>query len=216
MSQTTVNHKYRRIGAIVTVASMLVAGALLTSIQADEKEHNFVGVKKCKTCHNKAKTGNQYKIWLETGHAKAFESLASEEGMKAAKAAGIEDPQKSGKCLKCHSTAYHGKETIATNLAVKKSTGKPYLTVEEGNSCETCHFAGSDYKKKKVMKDYDLAVSKGLNPEPKKMCVTCHNDESPFWDTTRYKLADGKTAGFDFDQAWEKIKHMRPKKEAAK
>jgi Cytochrome c554 and c-prime len=216
MSHTPENHKFRRIGAVLTIAAMMAAGALLTSTYADEKEHNFVGSKKCKMCHNKVKEGGQYKIWLETQHAKAFESLASEEGLKAAKAAGVEDPQKSGKCLKCHSTAYDGKEAITTKLAVKKSTGVAYLKVEEGVGCESCHFAGADYKKKKTMKDYDLSVSKGLNPEPKKMCVTCHNDESPFWDTTRYKLADGKTAGFDYEQAWEKIKHMRPEKEDAK
>ncbi len=221
MSNTPANHelrhKYRNIIAVMIAAIVFAGGALLTSVSADEKAeeaHNFVGAKKCKMCHNKPKVGNQYSIWLDTKHSKAFENLASDEAKKAAKEAGVEDPQKSGKCLKCHSTAYNHKETMATNLAVKKSTGVAYLTVEEGVSCETCHFAGADYKKKKIMKDHDLAVSKGLNPKPKEMCVNCHNDESPFWDTTRYKLADGKTAGFDFDQAWEKIKHLRPKKDA--
>lgn len=216
MSQTTSTNRFARLIVTVSVVFTLAIAAMLSSANAGEKTHEFVGAKKCKMCHNKPKIGNQYKIWLDTKHAKAFEALASEEGMKAAKKAGIEDPQKSGKCLKCHSTAYDHKETLAKNLKVRKSTGKPYLTVEEGVSCESCHFAGSDYKRKKIMKDEKLAIENGLNPEPKKMCQKCHNDESPFWDPARYKLAGGKTAGFDFDQAWEKIKHLIPKKEAAK
>lgn len=214
MSQSTTTSRFVHLITAVAMIGVLVLAGALSSANAEEKTHEFVGAKKCKMCHNKPKVGNQYKIWLDTKHAKAFEALASEEGLKAAKKAGIKDPQKSGKCLKCHSTAYDHKETLAKNLKVKKSTGKPYLTVEEGVSCESCHFAGSDYKKKKIMKDKELAVANGLNPKPKEMCQKCHNEESPFWDPARYKLADGKTAGFDFDQAWEKIKHLRPKKDA--
>ncbi len=218
MSNSSTNHRFthqsRNIIAITIAAIVFACGTLLTTATADEKAealHDFVGAKKCKMCHKSKQAGSQYSIWLDSKHSKAFETLASEDGLKAAKEAGVEDPQKSGKCLKCHSTAYNFTETMATNIAVKKSTGKARLTVEESVGCESCHFAGGDYKKKKIMKDHDLAVSKGLNPEPKKMCLNCHNDESPFWDTTRYKLADGKTAGFDFDQAWDKIKHLRPK-----
>jgi len=211
MSHRTSTGKTTHLIATISAVFTLALAGMLSSVNAAEKTHDFVGAKKCKMCHNKPKVGDQYKIWLDTKHAKAFESLASEDAKKAAKKAGVKDPQKSGKCLKCHSTAYNHQETIAKNLKVKKSTGEPYLTVEEGVSCETCHFAGSDYKKKKIMKDEKLAVANGLNPEPKKMCLKCHNDESPFWDPARFKLADGKTAGFDFDQAWEKIKHLRPK-----
>ncbi len=216
MSQTTSTNRFARLIVTVVAVFTLAIAATLSSANATEKTHEFVGAKKCKMCHNKPKVGNQYKIWLDTKHANAFKALASDEAKKAAKKAGVKDAQKSGKCLKCHSTAYDHKETLAKNLKVKKSTGKPYLTVEEGVSCESCHFAGSDFKKKKIMKDKDLAIANGLNPEPKKACLKCHNDESPFWDAARYKLADGKTTGFDFDQAWAKIKHLIPKKKGAK
>ena len=56
--------------AIVTLVSVPVA-------HAGKKEHEFVGVLKCKRCHEKTDIGNQYKAWRATKHAKAFETLAS-------------------------------------------------------------------------------------------------------------------------------------------
>ncbi|MFQ5607239.1 MAG: cytochrome c family protein [Candidatus Zixiibacteriota bacterium] len=180
----------------------------------EKAEHNFIGAKKCKMCHVKEKDGAQYKIWSKTAHARAFDTLGSDKAKATAKELGIEDPQASGKCLKCHSTAYFFTEELVENIDTKKD-GTPRLAVAEGVSCESCHNAGSGYKKKKTMKDRDLSIAGGLNPEPEKRCVKCHNDENPNWDPKKYTLEDGTTAGFDFDQAWDKIKHYRPKKDSA-
>ena len=49
----------------------------------------------------------------------------------------------------------------------------------------------------------DVAVSKGLVLQSEKVCVACHNDESPAWDPDRYTRADGSKVGFDYDQAVE-------------
>lgn len=197
-----------RIGLGLTLLAAL-ALMVYSGATADEKSHDYVGAGKCKMCHKKPATGGQYGIWLEASHAKAFENLASDEAKAVAKELGIEDPQKSGKCLQCHSTAYNNTETLATNIGTKKS-GEPLLTVEEGVSCESCHGAGADYKKKKIMKDHDLSVTNGMIAAPKDECTKCHNDKNPTWDKAKYKLADGTTSGFDFDQAWDKIKHPIP------
>lgn len=175
------------------------------------KKVEFVGAKKCKICHTKPETGGQYLKWQEAKHSKAFEVLGSDEAKKVASELGIEDPQKSGKCLKCHSTAYHFTEELVTNIQVKKKDGSPRLTISEGVSCESCHGAGSLYQKKKTMKDRELSISLGLVEDSKKMCLNCHNEKSPGWNTEKYELADSSKVGFDFDQAWEKIAHYRPK-----
>lgn len=205
------SQQVRNAGRVSLGLALVALGMLVfSSAFADgDATHDFVGAKKCKMCHKKPATGAQYIKWQEAQHSKAFETLASDEAKAVAKELGIEDPQKSGKCLQCHSTAYNHTETLAKNIGTKKS-GEPLLTVEEGVSCESCHSAGADYKKKKVMKDYDLSVTNGMNPEPKKECLNCHNDKNPTWDNTKYKLADGTTSGFDFDQAWEEIKHPIP------
>lgn len=194
------------LGIAFLAALALIAGG---GVSADEKAHEFVGADKCKMCHKKPATGAQFVKWQEAKHSKAFETLGTDEAKAVAKKLGIEDPQKSGKCLQCHSTAYNHTETLAKNIGTNKA-GEPLLTAEEGVSCESCHGAGSDYKKKKIMKDHDLSVANGMTAEPKKECVQCHNDKNPTWDNTKYKLADGTTSGFDFDQAWEKIKHPIP------
>lgn len=206
-------------GLIIALAigiSALLGWQGATAGESEAKTHDFVGAKKCKMCHKKKSAGEQFKVWTESKHAEAFNLLASDEAKKVAAELGIDDAQKSGKCLKCHSTAYNHTETLATNISVSKKTGDPLLVVAEGVSCESCHWSGADYKKKKTMKNHDLSVSKGMNPEPKEACVKCHNDENPTWDAKKYTLKDGSTSGFDFDQAWEEIAHMRPEAEAAK
>ena len=176
----------------------------------DNPKANFIGAKKCKTCHNKKKEGAQYRTWSEAGHSHAYELLGSPEARATAKELGIDDPQKSGECMRCHSSVYFFRNEPVTNIHTKKD-GTRRLTIEEGVSCESCHWAGSKYQKKKVMEDYDASIAAGMNPHPEKSCVRCHNEESPSWDLKRYTLPDSATTGFDFAQAWEKIKHPNPK-----
>jgi hypothetical protein len=80
-----------------------------------------------------------------------------------------------------------------------------------GVQCETCHGAGSGYRKKKIMMDRDLAISKGLISPPKEEgCRDCHNDKSPAWKPDRYTREDGTKVGFDFEQAKKVIEHPVP------
>ncbi len=161
----------------------------------------LISVKKCAMCHKKDAKGNQYGKWQSMGHAKAYELLGTEEAKAVAAKLGIDNPQTSGQCLKCHSTAYFFTETLQTDV----------VKLENGVSCQSCHGPGEDYKKKSVMESLEASIAGGMvHPAKEKSCTQCHNDTSPTWDPNRYTLADGLKTGFDVDQAYEKIKHERP------
>jgi hypothetical protein len=182
----------RKLLTLVATAA-LVAFLAGTAASADEPARAYVGLKKCKMCHKKEDKGNQYGQWLETGHAKAFETLGSDKALEKGKEIGVENPQADERCLKCHVTGYG----VDAELGLK-------LVPENGVTCESCHGAGGDYYKKKVMqgiadgkKDRDAV---GLIKPDEAVCLKCHNEDNPFHE------------GFDYDTAFEKIAHPRPDK----
>jgi formate-dependent nitrite reductase cytochrome c552 subunit len=163
---------------------------------AGTDEYTYVGPEKCKMCHNTVKAGEQYKIWSESPHAKAYTALASDEAKATAKGMGIEDPQKSEKCLKCHVPTY----------AVKAEAKSPKWKIEDGVTCEDCHGPGSAYQKMSVMKAIAAGTEKGetygLHMVDEATCKKCHNEESPTFD---------KTKPFNFKEKYAKIAHEIPK-----
>lgn len=151
----------------------------------------YVGVKTCGMCHKKESVGQQLKIWQESKHAQAYKTLQTEEADKIAKDKGFKTKAAdTPECLKCHVSGYDVDPSLLGNK----------FKIEDGVQCETCHGPGSEYKSKKVMKDKKLAVEKGLMlyDNIEKLCVKCHNEESPV-----YK-------GFNFEERWAKIKHSVP------
>ena len=147
------------------------------------QEFTYVGAAKCKICHKSEKQGKQFLIWEESKHSKSFLALASEE-VKAEVPDAPENPE----CLKCHSP-FHEKA--------------PELK-EEGITCEVCHGPGSAYKKLSIMKNREESIKNGLiiydSAEAiKNQCLTCH------------EMAHDKP--YDFEAAWEKIKHQVPEKQ---
>lgn len=210
------NRKLRTVLGFV-VAVSLVWGGVRAAAQAPAAEAPaaasaeardaslLVGVKSCKMCHKKDEEGNQFQKWSEGPHAKAFEVLGTDEAKAAGAKYGIENPQTSGKCLRCHSTAYNFTEEVQTQV----------VPVEEGVSCESCHGPGKNYKSKTVMADREQSIANGMIHPAKQSCTLCHNEESPSWDPERYTKADGTKAGFDVDQAWDKIKHPNPLRQTA-
>jgi len=178
----------------ISILTTLICFATAVMGFAQEAKPEFGGVATCKACHLTKKSGAQYKIWQDSPHAKAFETLKSEAAMKVAKKQGIEDPTKADACLKCHVTA-HG---------VPAERKGSRLTMEEGVSCEACHGPGSEYKGRKVMKDiYEGKVDGakyGLVKQTKEVCITCHNEESPTFK------------GFDYAEYKKKIAHPVPEK----
>jgi hypothetical protein len=172
---------------------ILVLFAVATSARAQDAPKGppqYMGVEKCAgVCHKTEKQGKQLAIWQESAHAKAWATLATPEAKEIAKKKGIEDPQKSEKCAKCHTTAYGADAKLLTAT----------FKVEDGVGCETCHGPGSNYKTLKIMKDRALAVQNGMIVPDEKTCVKCHNAESP----THKK--------FVFAEAYKKIAHPVPK-----
>ncbi len=174
--------------------------------------HGFTGVNKCKKCHKKKKEGEQFKIWKASKHAKAYETLASDDSKKYAKEMGIDNPQQAKDCLICHVTAFDAPK----ELLAKK------FKIEDGVQCERCHGPGKDYGKKKVMKKIskEMAASNktesataektGLTHPTEEMCLQCHV-ESITYQGKEYKNPAYKE--FDFKKAFDEIAHFKPKKE---
>ena len=178
-----------RVLTTIAIVILVVAFAF-----GDTGAHKYVGVDKCKTCHKLAKYGDQLGIWAKSKHAHAYETLAGEEALAVGKKMGIENPQKSEKCLTCHVTAF----------AVADSMKAATLTMAEGVGCESCHGPGADYMKMSVMKDREKAIAAGLLIPNEKTCLTCHNEKSP-----TYKP-------FDFAKREKEIAHPIPKADAGK
>ena len=147
----------------MVVRSLVIACFLMFLGSSVSAQYDYIGAAKCKMCHNKPSTGAQYKQWLDTKHAKAYESLVGEEK---------NDP----KCLKCHSTYYSDDEMLMTTI-----------TPEEGVSCESCHGAGSGYKPKAIMQSREKSIEKGLIIPDEALCKTCHNEESPHYKGFNYE-----------------------------
>lgn len=141
----------------------------------------YIGADKCKLCHNKPATGEQYNKWKSKLHSKALESLSNQASLDYAKKNGIADPAKEQKCLKCHST-YH---SIDAKL-------RATITATEGVSCESCHGPGSSYKTPAIMKNQAMAIKMGLIVPDKELCLTCHNKENPFYKEFNYEAALAK------------------------
>ena len=173
------------------MVSLWTAYSLHDTASAQGKA-SFVGAAKCKTCHKKPKAGEQFKIWSESAHAKAYETLGTDKAKEIAKEKGIEDPQTAKECIKCHVTGY---DAAAEQLGTK-------YAVTDGVGCESCHGAGGDYYKKKTMKSITMGEiegkSVGLVTPDKAVCEGCHNDESPSFES------------FDFDEMFKKIAHPMP------
>lgn len=157
----------------------------------------FTGAAKCKTCHRKPESGEQYPKWEEGPHSKAYMTLASDEAKAIAAERGIDNPQASGECLQCHVTAYG---------APAELLGSKY-SVEEGVGCESCHGAGGNYYKKSTMQSITSGEiegsSVGLVTPDEATCTGCHNEKSPTF------------AGFDFAEYSAKIAHPIPEETKA-
>lgn len=161
------------------IAAGLASAQLAPAAHAGGNAHLYVGATKCKTCHGKPEIGDQYSAWAKTKHAKAMDSLRTEKARQWAKERGIADPATAKECVECHTTAY---------TAPAELKGSKY-SLEEGVSCEACHGAGNDYKKKSIMVDKKQAVAAGLVEQDAKVCVRCHNDKSPAYKSFDYKTA---------------------------
>ena len=175
---------------IVWASTLAIALAVGAQAQEKKADYQYVGVKKCSMCHKSEAKGDQFGKWKASPHAKALETLASDEAVAIAKEKGLKTaPQESPECLSCHVTG-HGKPEEAFAATFVK---------EDGVGCESCHGPGSAYMAMKVMKDPEAAKAAGLTTIDEKTCTACHNEESPTFK------------GFDFEKYVAKVAHPNPK-----
>jgi hypothetical protein len=152
-----------------------------TPAKAKAKVNRYLGAETCKMCHQAEASGNQYDAWKNTDHAKAFETLAGDKAKAFAKERGIDDAQKSDKCIACHQTAF-GAEAAQI---------KAGFDAQAGVQCESCHGPGEQhFKARFAAAASEDSSAKGAArqtvPEgeivavpPQSVCLGCHNDKSP-------------------------------------
>ena len=197
------------------VLGALAAGFLALSLAAGGTEQKgeakdqgkFIGAEKCKNCHQSKAGGDQFAKWKEMKHAKAFELLGSDEAKKLAKEKGVDDPQLSPKCLKCHVTAFEAAPD-------KRAKG---FNAKLGVQCESCHGPGERHLKarfaaageeegagKAEEKAYQVIPDDEIvKRPPMKTCLTCHNEESPSFKN------------FCLKKRYMEIAHLDPRKKRA-
>ncbi len=183
-------------GIMLSLTAMAAMFLFLISGNSAEKKQSdfkYVGANTCAgSCHRSEAQGNQYGIWEETKHARAFQTLQTTKADSIAKAGGYITPAaETPNCIKCH--------TLGRDFNDSEFLGS--FDLYQGVQCESCHGPGSEYRKLEVMKDPELSSAKGLivHMEKEKFCINCHNPESP----TYFE--------FDFDPMWEMIAHPKPK-----
>lgn len=164
----------------ITAAAVMIVAHVFAA-----QGYEYVGVDKCKMCHKSDARGAQYTKWEKRGHAISYDVLTQDISLPIAKQMDVDNPAESPACLNCHAPLFD----------------KAPEFKDEGVTCEVCHGPGSEYKSLSIMKDHEKSVANGLtaynNQEDiKKKCLTCHED------------AHGIT--FDFEAAWELVKHYRP------
>ena len=185
----------RRIYAIFLPALLIVQVLCITypNRNNSQSKNKYVGANTCVgACHKSEEQGNQFVIWNESKHAKAYYTLLTPKADSIALAKGfttaaVETPN----CVKCH--------TLGVDIDESEFLGS--FDLSQGVQCESCHGPGSEYKKLEVMKDPEQSMANGLivHMEKEKFCVKCHNPESP----TYFE--------FDYDPMWEMIAHPKPK-----
>jgi hypothetical protein len=146
-----------------------------------EANGRFVGSKKCESCHEES-----YKIWKKSGHAKAFETLATLDPPRDC------DPE----CVSCHVVGWHPTKFFPYESGFLSFKKTPEL-INAG--CENCHGPGEKHvlaelgNDEALQKKYRKASVITKEQSKKEQCSTCHDlDNSP---------------DFDFDKYWPLIEH---------
>ncbi len=186
---------------LLLLTAALVVGGLVTvsarDLPSEDEVANatYMGSRACRACHMTAAQGEMYKIWENSKHAKAYETLATDEAKTIAAGLNIANPQEDATCLKCHSTTGD----------VPSSRVHARFSVSEGVGCESCHGAGQYYRTKQVMCGILTCTIEGASVgliEPNAdVCATCHTGAVP----------EGHPAqDFDYESAVQEIAHPLP------
>ena len=126
----------------------------------------LVGAFFCARCHDSENKEFVFSKWRLSRHAEAYSVLGTPGARQIARDMKIEGhPQKSPKCLKCHTTGRGDAWTSSFDKA-------------QGVQCESCHGPGSDYWPEAIMLDPVAAQDAGLKEITRETCLKCHGRES--------------------------------------
>ena len=153
----------RQTSILLIGALSLILCAVVGSEEAKKEEAPKHKYVGAEKCKICHKKDGVYPSWLMTKHATAWDSLSAED-------------QKKKELEPYYTTGTTAKGVLLT-----------------GVQCEACHGPGSDYKKKKIMEDRELAVAAGLLIPDSTTCMKCHYADAPA------PLAATSKA-FDFDK----------------
>jgi hypothetical protein len=182
-----------RFSYLFLILTLAISAFLFVNFTRKDSENSatFLGVGRCRVCHEAVSSGNQFGRWLESPHSQAFAALASDSAVAYVKSHG----GSSRSCFGCHTTL--GRPGLSE---VEHALNK------EGVGCERCHGAGSRYSYFNVMKDHPAFLSNGGVSGALQDCYQCH---------ARSLQAEGshcpfQTADFLADSAWVRIRHSMP------
>jgi len=180
--------------ALLGTVTTLVALAGAAPQRGEEKSPYYVGAKVCGSCHQGKAMGNQFGLWLNSKHARAYAVLANPEAKEIVRLSGItQEPQESPICLGCHATA----------AEAEKWEKDPTFFIGDGVQCEKCHGPGSEYMDAKVMMDRTAAMKAGLKMPVLQDCMVCHNVKGSH-------VAVHKLPQPNMEEAWKAIAHPKP------
>lgn len=185
-------------------ASYLIFAAFITTtiiflknaLESGDVPLQIVGSHRCAECHELLKHGNQQKVWLESKHSKAYNSLLSDKAINFSKRHSMELPQNNKLCLKCHTTKHFLNNEIAESYRI-----------EEGVGCEACHGAGSRYLPADVMKDETAFIKNNGVIGDEKTCLKCHSPAANKNELITENSCPFQEKDFVFKNEFEKNKH---------
>jgi hypothetical protein len=163
------------------------AGLGLRTVPHPQKKllGNFVGSAKCEACHEASS-----RVWKKSGHARAFQTLASLKPPRDF------DPE----CISCHVIGWHPQDCFPYEGGYANLEATPNL-INVG--CESCHGPGGAHvaaeqaDDEKVQGTLRRAMAVTKEEAQQRMCGTCHDgDNSP---------------DFKFEAYWPKVEHHEEK-----
>jgi YVTN family beta-propeller protein len=180
---------------LIPAGAAWVALAALAGLYGAAKEPIYVGSRACGACHSGKAMGNQYALWLQSKHSRAYAALARPESKQIMELSGLrQSPQASPICLGCHATA--------SDAEAWQKDDK--FRTEDGVQCEMCHGPGSEYMPEAVMRDPKAAMMAGLRMPDERFCMGCHVEKGSH-------VAVLKSPQIDIKMALAKLAHPMPK-----
>jgi YVTN family beta-propeller protein len=164
------------------------------SAVAQPRRPVFVGAKTCAECHDGPAMNHQATRWLQTGHARAYASLASPEARAIARISGVPiEPQKSPLCLGCHATGADAEDWEKDDT----------FSFRDGVQCEKCHGAGSEHVAFHLRTNPASTLKPRLETVTSSDCMKCHKEKPSHRNVL-------KPTSFDLGVALKTIAHPTP------